>query len=128
MHAKCAEELGYRFSLQQLVSPGVGNAAGTYFHTSQVSICAALAGVKIFDSSKLEQQDGVWLVQVSSLRFGPLSSGPLPVDCSVPWRELPKGGVGINTNYLMDISPEWRSPGGPTYLESLKVLHASLYS
>ena len=62
------------------------------------------------------------MVQVSSLRFGPLSSGPLPLDCSVLWRELPKGGVGINTNYLMDISPEWRSAGGPTYLESLKVM------
>ena len=93
----------------------------------KVSICAALAGMKFFDNSKQQQQDGAWLVQVSSLRFGPLSGGPLPVDCSVLWRELPKGGVGINTNYLMDISPEWRSPGGPTYLESLKVLHASLY-
>ena len=61
------------------------------------------------------------MVQVSSLRFGPLSSGPLPLDCSVSWRDLPQGGVGINTNYLMDISPEWRSAGGPTFLESMKV-------
>ena len=60
-------------------------------------------------------------LQVSSLRFGPLITGPLPLDCSVTWRELPKGGVGINTNYLMDISPEWRTAGGPTFLESMKV-------
>jgi hypothetical protein len=29
--------------------------------------------------------------------------------------------VGINTNYLMDISPEWRNAGGPTFQESLQV-------
>ena len=60
-------------------------------------------------------------MQVSNLQFGPLTSGQLPLDCSVQWRKLPQGGVGINTNYLMDTSPEWRTPGGPTYVESLKV-------
>ena len=64
-------------------------------------------------------------MQVGSLRFGPLTSGPLPLDCSISWRELPQGGVGINTNYLMDISPEWRQAGGPTFLESMKVPRTS---
>ena len=58
--------------------------------------------------------------QVSSAKFGPLTSGQLPLDCSVAWRDLPEGGLGINTNYLMDISPEWRNAGGPTFSEALK--------
>ena len=58
--------------------------------------------------------------QVSSAKFGPLASGQLPLDCSVAWRDLPEGGLGINTNYLMDISPEWRNAGGPTFSEALK--------
>ena len=59
--------------------------------------------------------------QVSSAHFGPMTSGQLPLDCSVAWRDLPEGGLGINTNYLMDISPEWRNAGGPTFPEALKV-------
>ena len=47
-------------------------------------------------------------------------NGQLPLDYSVAWRELPEGGLGINTNYLMDISPEWRNAGGPTFSEALK--------
>ena len=58
--------------------------------------------------------------QVSSAYFGPMTSGQLPLDCSVAWRDLPEGGLGINTNYLMDISPEWRNAGGPTFSEALK--------
>ena len=56
-----------------------------------------------------------------------MTSGQLPLDCSVAWRDLPEGGLGINTNYLMDISPEWRNAGGPTFSEALKarMLHWS---
>lgn len=47
--------------------------------------------------------------------------GALGVDCSVIWRNLSTNGVGINTNYLMDISPEWRNAGGPAFQDSLQV-------
>lgn len=59
-------------------------------------------------------------LQVSELRFGPQQSGALAVDCSVTWRNMTAGGPGINTNYLMDISPEWRNPGGPTFQQALQ--------
>ena len=63
----------------------------------------------------------VVFVQVSELQFGPLQSGALSVDCSVTWRNLSASGPGINTNYLMDIAPEWRNPGGPTFQQALQV-------
>ena len=59
--------------------------------------------------------------QVAELQCGPLQSGALSVDCGVTWRQLSASGPGINTNYLMDISPEWRNPGGPTFDQALKV-------
>ena len=64
------------------------------------------------------------LHQVAGLHLGTLLSGPLQVDCSVRWRTLSPSGPGMNTNYLMDLSPEWRNGGGPTYVESLQVQHA----
>lgn len=61
------------------------------------------------------------LVQVAELQFGPLQNGALSVDCSVTWRNLSASGPGINTNYLMDLAPEWRDPGGPTFQQALQV-------
>ena len=53
--------------------------------------------------------------------FGRLTSGPLTVDCGVKWRNLSTSGPGINTNYLMDISPEWTNKGGPSFVDALNV-------
>ena len=61
------------------------------------------------------------LYQVAGLHLGTLLTGPLHVDCSVRWRTLSPSGPGMNTNYLMDLSPEWRNGGGPTFVESMQV-------
>ena len=67
--------------------------------------------------------DKLTLLQVAGLHLGTLLSGPLHVDCSVRWRTLSPSGPGMNTNYLMDLSPEWRNGGGPTYVQSMQVRH-----
>ena len=64
---------------------------------------------------------------MAELHLATLLSGPLYVDCSVRWRTLTPSGPGMNTNYLMDLSPEWRNGGGPTYVESMQVRQSAAH-
>ncbi|EIE20640.1 hypothetical protein COCSUDRAFT_57209 [Coccomyxa subellipsoidea C-169] len=130
----------YAVSARAWVDDGYGLAGVTFFTGAGVKLAAAGTRVSATASGVVTRGvfvappgayfaalwAGKWTgggqLQVSELQFGPLQSGALSVDCSVTWRQLSASGPGINTNYLMDISPEWRNPGGPTFQEALKAM------